>query len=58
MAGQFQKELEDILRRYGRGKDSNTADRILAGFIRDSIIAFNKAVKRRDNDLPVNYGDQ
>jgi len=58
MPGQFQKELEDILRRYGRGKDSETPDHILAGFVRDSIIAFNNATRRRANYLPTNYGDQ
>lgn len=58
MAGQFQKELEALLTKYGRGQESETPDHILAQFVRDSIIAFTKASQRIANWNPTNYGDQ
>jgi hypothetical protein len=58
MNSEFQKELEELLNRYSKEKDSNTPDYILAHYIKYSLIAFNQAVNlreewygRRENNL-------
>jgi len=43
----FTKELETLINRYSKENGSNTPDFILAEYLNDCIIHFNKAVMRR-----------
>lgn len=45
----FKKELENLINRCSKENDSNTPDFILAEYLTDCLIAFNKATNRRNN---------
>lgn len=44
----FQKELEQLINKYSKENGSNTPDFILADYIRDCLIVFDVAARRRD----------
>jgi len=44
----FGKELESLINRYSKEKESNTPDFILAQYLKDCLDSFNKAVQRRE----------
>jgi len=43
----FEQELQALLNRYSKENDSDTPDFVLAEYIRDCLLAFNKAVNTR-----------
>lgn len=47
--GEFREELRKLINRCSQEGHSNTPDFILAGFLRDSLDAFDKAVNLRTN---------
>ena len=44
----FEKELESLINKYSLENLSDTPDFILAEYIQNSLIAFNKAVNHRE----------
>ena len=44
----FKKELEHLINKHSLENDSDTPDFILAEYLNDCLIAFNKAVNRRE----------
>lgn len=44
----FKTELTDLLNKYSKENDSDTPDRVLAGYILGCLDVFNKAVRKRD----------
>jgi hypothetical protein len=47
-SGEFGKELESLINRSSQENESDTPDFILAGFLRDSLSAWNRATKERE----------
>lgn len=43
----FERELTDIINKYSMENGSNTPDYILAGYITDCLVAFNRAIVSR-----------
>ena len=48
MADTFAKELETLLNRYNQEHGSNTPDFILAAYLMDCLLAWNQAVRHRE----------
>lgn len=46
--GSFERELQELINRHSVENDSNTPDMILRGFMVDSLNAFNRSVRQRD----------
>lgn len=45
----FEKELEILINKYSKENDSNTLDFILAEYLWDCFLSFNRAVRKRDD---------
>ena len=50
----FRDELTDVINKHSMENGSNTPDRILADYLNDCLIIFDKAVRMRDNWYGVN----
>ena len=48
MDGQFRHELEGLINRYSKENGSDTPDFILAGYMADSLDAFDTAMTARE----------
>lgn len=49
MATEFEKELSALINKYSGEQDSNTPDFILAAYLSDCLLAFNKATAWRSS---------
>lgn len=47
MDDNFRKELEKLINRYSRENGSQTPDFILAAYLADCLVAFDRAVNQR-----------
>ncbi len=45
----FQKELENLINKYSKEKESGTPDFILAKHLSDCLIVYNRTIKARDD---------
>lgn len=45
----FEKQIEELINRYSKDSECETADYILAVYLIDCMAAFAKAVKLRDH---------
>lgn len=48
MESTFEKELEQLINKYSQENNSNTPDFVLAMYLSNCLIAFNVAVKQRE----------
>jgi hypothetical protein len=48
----FEKELQHLLNRFSKESESNTPDFILAEYLNNCLIAYNKALQKRENYKP------
>ena len=46
---EFRKELESLVNRHSGENGSNTPDFILADYLTDCLVAFDRAVNRRES---------